>query len=144
MSVQVNQELCTGCGVCVEACTVEAIHLVDQRAVINDALCTSVKRAVYTCPNGAIIAFTVPAHRMPDKALSASESRKFPLRPKPSYQERPSLSWSGITAQDQRWHFWGAKLLRDLVDILDECAGAQICRNQRRLALHHCQPLQRA
>ncbi len=51
--VTVN-ELCAGCGTCTEgSCFVDAIHLVDGRAVITDA-CRGCGRCVEVCPNGAI------------------------------------------------------------------------------------------
>lgn len=60
MFIQVNQELCTGCGTCVDSCPVEAIQLVDQRAVIDDALCTQCDACIDACPNGAITVLPVP------------------------------------------------------------------------------------
>lgn len=54
MLLQVNQELCTGCGLCMEACLVGAIRLFDQRAVIDEALCTQCEMCLDACPNGAI------------------------------------------------------------------------------------------
>jgi len=54
MTIKVNQELCAGCGVCVDACSVEAIQMVDYRAKIDDALCTQCGVCMDACPNGAI------------------------------------------------------------------------------------------
>jgi ferredoxin len=38
MVMQVDQELCAGCGVCVDACSTGAIHLVEQRAEIDNVM----------------------------------------------------------------------------------------------------------
>ncbi|MBC7261490.1 MAG: 4Fe-4S binding protein [Chloroflexi bacterium] len=47
-------ERCIGCGVCTQGvCFVNAIHLVNGRAVISDA-CRGCGRCVSTCPEGAI------------------------------------------------------------------------------------------
>jgi len=47
-------ERCVGCGTCTEdVCFVDAIHLVDGRAVISDA-CRGCGRCVDVCPQGAI------------------------------------------------------------------------------------------
>jgi Fe-S-cluster-containing hydrogenase component 2 len=54
MIIQVNQELCTGCGACVDVCSEGAIQLVDQRAVIDEAICTACGSCVDACPNEAI------------------------------------------------------------------------------------------
>jgi ferredoxin len=35
MKMQVNQELCAGCGTCMDECPEGAIQLVDQKAVID-------------------------------------------------------------------------------------------------------------
>ena len=79
MVIQVDQELCAGCGVCVDACSVGAIQLVDYRAVIDDALCTQCEACTDACPNSAIIALSIPAHAI-SMASPASESRSSPAR----------------------------------------------------------------
>ena len=63
--IQVNQELCAGCGSCVDVCEVGAIHLVDHVAEIDDALCIACETCLENCPNGAIIAITAPAYIAP-------------------------------------------------------------------------------
>jgi len=35
MAAKVDMELCTGCGVCVEACSVDAISIQDRKAHID-------------------------------------------------------------------------------------------------------------
>ncbi|MFW5690576.1 MAG: 4Fe-4S binding protein [Planctomycetota bacterium] len=35
MAAKVNEELCTGCGACVEVCPVEAISLGDGKAPVS-------------------------------------------------------------------------------------------------------------
>jgi ferredoxin len=55
MTVRIDSELCTGCGACIDACTFEAIQLVDQCAEIVPASCTQCGECLDVCPNGAII-----------------------------------------------------------------------------------------
>jgi len=62
---QVSNELCTGCGSCVDACSAGAIHLVDHQAEIDETLCTSCEACLNACPNGAIIAITAPVYTAP-------------------------------------------------------------------------------
>jgi NAD-dependent dihydropyrimidine dehydrogenase PreA subunit len=69
MVLQVNQELCAGCGVCIEACSVGAIRLVDQRAEINTELCTQCEACIDACLNGAITAMLEPAPLTPYVSL---------------------------------------------------------------------------
>ncbi|MEW6230597.1 MAG: 4Fe-4S binding protein, partial [Bacillota bacterium] len=51
----VDEELCSGCGLCVEACAYEARTLDLRRrvAVVNDVLCEGCGTCAVACPNGA-------------------------------------------------------------------------------------------
>ncbi|MBC7082560.1 MAG: CoB--CoM heterodisulfide reductase iron-sulfur subunit A family protein [Firmicutes bacterium] len=51
----VDEELCSGCGVCVEACAYDARTLDVRRrvAVVNDVLCEGCGTCAVACPNGA-------------------------------------------------------------------------------------------
>lgn len=51
---KVNLALCTGCGSCVDVCPVEAISLVDGKAVINSSICANCRVCENECPVGAI------------------------------------------------------------------------------------------
>ena len=54
MAAKVNAELCTGCGTCVEACPVEAISLVDDKAKVDEDTCVDCANCVGECPTEAI------------------------------------------------------------------------------------------
>jgi len=54
MAVQINQEKCTGCGLCVDACPVEAISMEDDKAKVDKDKCTECGLCVEECPNEAI------------------------------------------------------------------------------------------
>ncbi len=53
MAAKVDRNTCTGCGVCIESCPVEAIGLEDDKAVVNDN-CTECGSCVDACPNSAL------------------------------------------------------------------------------------------
>ena len=75
--VKVNPELCTGCGECVEVCGMEAVKLVDGKAVVGPD-CVACLACVDVCPSGAIEA------------------------PKPEWAERPlpgPTSSAGVAAR---------------------------------------------
>ena len=76
MVIQVNPDLCTGCGVCVETCPSGAIQLSEQRAVIDEALCTECEACLEACPNGAITAFFAPVRKPSNVTLPAVDSRE--------------------------------------------------------------------
>ena len=52
--VKVVPEECTGCETCVGACPVEAITMVDDKAVIDQETCTQCGTCIGECPVEAI------------------------------------------------------------------------------------------
>lgn len=50
----INKEMCTGCELCIQACPVEAITLVEDKASINDDLCIRCGRCHDACPEEAV------------------------------------------------------------------------------------------
>jgi electron transfer flavoprotein alpha subunit len=54
-SIQVINDQCIGCGVCLKACAYDAISLVDNLAVIDPARCTLCGACVDSCPVDAIV-----------------------------------------------------------------------------------------
>jgi len=71
--MRVSKELCTGCGTCIDVCSVEAISLVDHHASIDDTLCIACEECLETCPNGAIIVITSPSDCAPITVQPASD-----------------------------------------------------------------------
>lgn len=53
MAAVVKQEECTGCGKCEDACPVEAIKVVEGKAIVNDD-CIDCGSCVDECPVEAI------------------------------------------------------------------------------------------
>lgn len=53
MAVSVDNDKCTGCGVCVDACPVNAIEIKDQKAIISDA-CIDCGACLSQCPVEAL------------------------------------------------------------------------------------------
>ncbi|MBN2388573.1 MAG: 4Fe-4S binding protein [Anaerolineales bacterium] len=78
MIIQVNQALCAGCGVCADACPAGAIHLVKQRAAIDETLCTQCEACIDACPNQAITILAVPTRSKPGSTLPIVETRMVP------------------------------------------------------------------
>jgi Fe-S-cluster-containing hydrogenase component 2 len=63
--IYVDLEKCTGCGICLEACPVEAISMVDGKAVIVADDCLACEACARICPQEAIIdsqLSIIPAH----------------------------------------------------------------------------------
>ncbi len=47
--IMINQEKCDGCAVCMDACDVGAIYIVDKKAYIDQSLCTSCGKCIEVC-----------------------------------------------------------------------------------------------
>jgi len=54
MAASVDKDKCTGCGLCVEACPVEAISLENDKAKIDEDTCVDCGACASECPNEAI------------------------------------------------------------------------------------------
>ena len=54
MAVQIDGEKCTGCGLCVDACPVEAISLENDKVKVDAEKCVDCGQCVEECPNEAI------------------------------------------------------------------------------------------
>lgn len=50
----VKQDLCTGCGVCVTECPVEAISLTDGKAMLDEKACIRCGHCHNVCPQEAV------------------------------------------------------------------------------------------
>ncbi|MBC8313293.1 MAG: 4Fe-4S binding protein [Candidatus Cloacimonetes bacterium] len=54
MAVNIDKELCTGCGACVESCPTEALSIVDDIAVCDEDACVDCGVCIPECPTEAI------------------------------------------------------------------------------------------
>ncbi len=72
---EVDEELCAGCGYCVEACAYDAIELDTKRKVarVNEVLCEGCGGCAATCPSGAIRHRNFGRKQVLDMVLVATE-----------------------------------------------------------------------
>ena len=54
MAVTIDKEKCTGCGACVDACPVDALKLVEDKATVDPDTCIDCGTCVDECPVEAI------------------------------------------------------------------------------------------
>lgn len=56
VKLEFNPEICTGCGKCTEdICFVDAIHIHDGKAVVDEDKCRVCGKCAETCPKGALV-----------------------------------------------------------------------------------------
>jgi NAD-dependent dihydropyrimidine dehydrogenase PreA subunit len=60
MNIKVDTERCSGCGICVQDCPVNALRLKKKKAVIGDG-CTLCSACVRNCPEGALSVEGMPS-----------------------------------------------------------------------------------
>jgi heterodisulfide reductase subunit A-like polyferredoxin len=51
---KVEEDLCIGCGTCIESCAAEAIELIDTVASVNNDRCVGCGVCAHLCPENAI------------------------------------------------------------------------------------------
>jgi ferredoxin len=55
MIITINEELCTGCGRCVNSCPTSALELVDEKVILKDEkLCDGFGSCIAVCPANAL------------------------------------------------------------------------------------------
>lgn len=89
--MQVDLEKCTGCGECLDACSVEAISLIEDKAVIDVDTCLSCGACVQACPAGAITAVQLPA---PVRTVAIQPVKPQTVRPVLVERRESRLAWA--------------------------------------------------
>jgi len=74
---KVDREKCTGCGVCINACSVGAISMVEGNARIDNDKCTYCGECIRVCPMNAIYSDT-DSEGEPQQNFPCVENQGFP------------------------------------------------------------------
>ncbi len=75
--IEINEDLCNGCGQCILDCAEGAIHIVDGKAkVIADHLCDGLGACLSGCPTGALKIIQRPADAYDEKAVEEHLARQ--------------------------------------------------------------------
>ena len=108
--MQVDLEKCTGCGECLDTCSVEAISLIEGKAAIDVDTCLSCGACVQACPVGAITAVRLP---VPVKTVAIQPVK--PQTASPVLAARPvsRLAWARPALS-----FLGREIVPRLADAL--------------------------
>lgn len=87
--VQIDEELCNGCGLCVTPCAEGAIELIDGKArVVKEELCDGAGFCLGVCPTGALSIVEREAAAFDEEAvihhLSSGGAKKPDNAPEPA------------------------------------------------------------
>ena len=79
MAIYLDEEKCTGCGICVSSCPEQAITIENDLAIINQQKCTDCLQCMHDCPLDAI-------YQVLDKETPSSQNN-YPAPP--AFQDKP-------------------------------------------------------
>ncbi len=139
--IKIDEELCNGCGICVDACHEGAIKMIDGKAkLVSESYCDGLGDCLPECPTGAITMDEREADAYDEEAVLAhiASKKKTPEpvacacpgtasrsigRSQTSNHSEPTIATGAIESELQQWpvqlklvpvnapYFNGAKLL---------------------------------
>jgi len=118
MGIQVVSELCSCCGICVEACQVGAIRMGGLQAEIDEELCTQCEACVDACPNGAITSKFTPLYNPQTMALATTRSARMPVPTIRGRLESVGSNRSLAPVAGAALAFLGSEVAPRLIDLL--------------------------
>jgi NAD-dependent dihydropyrimidine dehydrogenase PreA subunit len=85
--VKIDEEKCTGCGLCIPNCAEGALQIIDGKArLVSEKFCDGLGACLGHCPEDAITVIEREAEEFDEKAVEAFLHRKEETQPKPQPQ----------------------------------------------------------
>lgn len=102
--IQIDEEKCNGCGICVTACHEGAIGMVDGKArLMRDDYCDGLGDCLPNCPTGAISFIEREAAAYDEAAVKANMERKEPHKAAGREAFQEEVSRETVQSQLQQW-----------------------------------------
>jgi Pyruvate/2-oxoacid:ferredoxin oxidoreductase delta subunit len=103
--VKIDEEKCTGCGLCIPNCAEGALQIVDGKAkLITDKFCDGLGACLGHCSEDAITVIEREAEEFDEKAVEAFIHQKEETKPKPKPEPKPQPVFTGCPSS-RAMHF---------------------------------------
>jgi NAD-dependent dihydropyrimidine dehydrogenase PreA subunit len=87
--IQINEELCNGCGQCIPKCAEGALQIVNGKAkIVKETYCDGLGACIGHCPQGALTIIEREADEFDEKAATSHA-----LDLKPRKEAKPKRQW---------------------------------------------------
>ncbi|MDR2141957.1 MAG: 4Fe-4S ferredoxin [Deltaproteobacteria bacterium] len=91
--IEIDLDLCDGCGQCLSSCAEGALSIADGKARVNESCCDGFLHCLGSCPKGALKVVARPA-----EALEAGGQKGSPELPWPGLELERSALVKGLTS----------------------------------------------
>jgi NAD-dependent dihydropyrimidine dehydrogenase PreA subunit len=95
MTIQIEEDRCTGCGSCVEICSLGAMSLTHGVATVDHTTCTQCQACIDACPTGAITTIADTSLILQQPAVMSDIPEAKPLLTKPQPWLASVLAFAG-------------------------------------------------